>query len=94
MPANLSPAYKAAEAAYRQANEPKERLDRLREMLRTIPKHKGTEHLQADLKTRIKQLAEELAAGRKGGSRSGDHSEGGGGWRCDHSEGRKVARGV
>ena len=71
MPANLSPEYKAAEAAFRQASEPKERLERLREMLRTIPKHKGTEHLQADIKTRIKQLTEELAAGRKGGSRSG-----------------------
>ena len=71
MPANLSPDYKAAEAAFRQSSEPKERLDRLREMLRTIPKHKGTEHLQADIKTRIKQLTEELAAGRKGGARSG-----------------------
>ena len=71
MPANLSPDYKAAEAAFRHASEPKERLERLREMLRTIPKHKGTEHLQADIKTRIKQLTEELATGRKGGSRSG-----------------------
>ena len=71
MPANLSPDYKAAETAFRQASEPKKRLDRLREMLRTIPKHKGTEHLQADIKTRIKQLTEELAAGRKGGARSG-----------------------
>ena len=71
MPANLSPDYKAAEAAFRQASEPKERLERLREMLRTIPKHKGTEHLQADIKTRIKQLTEELAAGRKGAARSG-----------------------
>ncbi|MCY4454383.1 MAG: 50S ribosome-binding GTPase [Immundisolibacterales bacterium] len=71
MPANLSPDYKAAEVAFRRASDPKERLERLREMLRTIPKHKGTEHLQADIKTRIKQLTEELAAGRKGGSRSG-----------------------
>ena len=71
MPANLSPDYKAAEAAYRQASEPRERLERLREMLRTIPKHKGTEHLQADIKTRIKQLTDELTAGRKGGARSG-----------------------
>ena len=71
MPANLSPEYKAAEAAFRQASEPKERLERLREMLRTIPKHKGTEHLQRDIKTRIKQLTEELAAGRKTGARSG-----------------------
>ena len=44
MPANLSPEYKAAEAAYRKAREPRERLDLLREMLRVIPKHKGTEH--------------------------------------------------
>ena len=71
MPANLSPDYKAAEAAFRQASEPKERLERLREMLRAIPKHKGTEHLQADIKTRIKQLTEEVTAGRKGGARSG-----------------------
>jgi ribosome-interacting GTPase 1 len=40
-------------------------------MLRTIPKHKGTEHLQADIKTRIKQLTEELAGPKKGGARTG-----------------------
>ena len=62
MPANLSPEYKAAEAALRKAREPQERLDRLREMLRTIPKHKGTDHLQADIKSRIKELSEEVSA--------------------------------
>ena len=40
-------------------------------MFRTIPKHKGTEHLQADIKTRIKQLSEELAGPKKGGRKSG-----------------------
>jgi ribosome-interacting GTPase 1 len=40
-------------------------------MLRTIPKHKGTDHLQADIKSRIKQLTDELAAPRKGGARTG-----------------------
>jgi ribosome-interacting GTPase 1 len=40
-------------------------------MLRTIPKHKGTEHLQADIKTRIKELMEELAGPKKGGVRTG-----------------------
>jgi hypothetical protein len=40
-------------------------------MMRTIPKHKGTEHLQADIKSRMKQLTEELSAPRKGGKRSG-----------------------
>ena len=71
MPTNVSPEYKAAEADYRRAREPQDRLKYLREMLRTIPKHKGTEHLQADIKTRIKQLTEELTGPRKGGARSG-----------------------
>ena len=38
-------------------------------MLRAIPKHKGTEHLQADIKSRIKELSEELAGPKKGGGR-------------------------
>jgi ribosome-interacting GTPase 1 len=71
MPTNTSPEYKKAEEAYRKAREPKDRLDCLREMFRTIPKHKGTEHLQADIKTRIKQLSEELSGPKKGGKRSG-----------------------
>ena len=71
MPTNVTPEYKKAEEAYRKAREPRERLDCLREMLRTIPKHKGTEHLQSDIKSRIKQLSEELAGPKKGGRRSG-----------------------
>jgi hypothetical protein len=71
MPANLSPEYKTAEAAYRKAREPRERLDLLREMLRTIPKHKGTERLQADIKARIKELGDEIDVGRRGGGHGG-----------------------
>jgi len=71
MPANLSPEYKAAEAAFRKAHDPNERLAGLREMLRTIPKHKGTDHLQADIKSRIKELSEELEAPKKGPARTG-----------------------
>ena len=71
MPANLTPEYKAAEAAFREARDPQERLEWLREMLRVIPKHKGTDHLQADIKRRIKNLAEELERPRKGGARGG-----------------------
>jgi len=70
MPANLSPEYKEAEQAYRRSREPRERLTCLKEMLRTIPKHKGTEHLQADIKSRIKQLGDELAGPRKGAARA------------------------
>jgi ribosome-interacting GTPase 1 len=70
MPANLSPEYKAAEAEFRRARNPEDRLRWLREMLRTVPKHKGTEHLQADIKTRIKELTEELGGPKKGGART------------------------
>ena len=71
MPTNVTPEYKKAEEAYRRAREPRERLDCLKVMLSTIPKHKGTEHLQADIKSRIKDLTEELAGPKKGGKRSG-----------------------
>ena len=71
MPANLSPEYKAAEAQFRQARAPQDRLHWLREMLRTMPKHKGTDHLQADIKTRIKQLTDELTGQHKGAAHGG-----------------------
>jgi len=80
MPTNVSPEYKAAEAEFRKARSPEDRLHWLREMLRTIPKHKGTEHLQAELKTRVKELTEALSGPRKGGARTGPptvvHAEG------------------
>ena len=69
MPANLSPEYKAAAEAYRKARDPQQKLEHLREMLSVIPKHKGTDHLQADLKHRIKELDEELAGPKRGGAR-------------------------
>ncbi|MBI4720516.1 MAG: 50S ribosome-binding GTPase, partial [Chitinivibrionia bacterium] len=71
MPTNVTPEYKKAKIAYQQAKEPAERLACLKEMLRTIPKHKGTEHLQADIKTRIKELSEDLETPRKGSARKG-----------------------
>jgi uncharacterized protein len=60
MPANLTPQYHKAEAAYRQAQSPQEELDCLQVMLREIPKHKGTDKLQADLKAKIAKLKTEL----------------------------------
>jgi uncharacterized protein len=71
MPTNVTPEYKKAEDAFRKAREPRERLECLRQMLSTIPKHKGTEHLQADIKSRIKELTEELAGPKKGARRTG-----------------------
>lgn len=74
MPANLTPEYKAAEAEFRKARDPETRLRWLREMLRAVPKHKGTEHLRADIKTRVKQLSEEVAGPARGGARTGPHT--------------------
>ena len=71
MPANLTPEYRAAEAAFRNARDPVQRLQCLREMLRVIPKHKGTDHLQGDIRRRIKELSEELERPRGGGAHGG-----------------------
>ena len=71
MPANLTPEYKAAEAAFRKARDPRERLEGLREMLRVIPKHKGTDHLQGDIRRRIKELSEEIERPKQGGGHGG-----------------------
>ncbi len=56
MPANLTPQYLKAEEAYKAARSPEEKLACLEEMLKVIPKHKGTEKLQADIKRRIAAL--------------------------------------
>ncbi|MCX6553014.1 MAG: 50S ribosome-binding GTPase, partial [Acidobacteria bacterium] len=65
MPANLSPEYHRAEERLRGARSPDEKIAALEEMLRVIPKHKGTDHMQADLKGRIAKLRKEI--GKKGG---------------------------
>jgi hypothetical protein len=59
MPANLTPEYEKAELRYRQATTDEERLAALQAMLSAIPKHKGTEKMQADIKRRISQARRE-----------------------------------
>jgi len=56
MPANLTPDYLAAEARFRAAETTEEKIAALEEMYATIPKHKGTEKLQADIKSRLSKL--------------------------------------
>ncbi len=67
MPANLTPQYRKAEEQYRRAQTAEERLESLQQMLALIPKHKGTDKLQADLKARLKETREELRSERKAG---------------------------
>ncbi|HAU31779.1 MAG: TGS domain-containing protein [Desulfotomaculum sp. 46_296] len=59
MPANLTPQYYAAEEAFRNAVTITEKISALEDMLAVIPKHKGTEKLQADIKRRLARLREE-----------------------------------
>lgn len=65
MPANLTPEYRAAEQQFTQAKTPAEKLAALRLMLSRVPKHKGTDKLQADLKRRIARLNDEIQAQAK-----------------------------
>lgn len=65
MAVNLTPQYHKAEAEYRRAQTPEERVACLEEMLRLMPKHKASEHLQAELKTRLKDAKSEVEAEKK-----------------------------
>jgi uncharacterized protein len=71
MPANLPPQYHKAEHEFRCASTPGERLEKLREMYRLLPKHKGTEKLQSDLKQKISQLKDELEVAKGSGKKVG-----------------------
>jgi len=62
MPANLTPQYKKAEELFRQAKSTEDKISALELMLSAIPKHKGTEHLQADIKRRLAKLREPSAS--------------------------------
>lgn len=70
MPANLTPQYKKAEEAYRRAQTPEEELRCLEWMLREIPKHKGTDKLQAELKAKISKARQEVEHARKAPKRT------------------------
>lgn len=74
MPANLTPEFLKARKRFRQAKEPNEKLAALEEMLATIPKHKGTDKMQADIKRRIAKLRESQSQTKRGGKTTGhDH---------------------
>jgi len=70
MPANLTAQYLKAEEEYRRATTPEEELKCLQVMLQEIPKHKGTDHLQAQLKSKISKVRKELQAERRVGKKS------------------------
>jgi len=59
MPANLTPEFLNAEQDYKSARTHREKVEALEQMLATVPKHKGTEKLQADIKRRLSEERKE-----------------------------------
>jgi ribosome-interacting GTPase 1 len=70
MPANLTAQYLKAEQEYRRATSVEEEIQGLQAMLAEIPKHKGTDHLQADLKAKLAKAKKELVAEKKAGKKT------------------------
>ena len=60
MPANLTPQYLEAEKNFRLARTTLEKIACLEEMLAVMPRHKGTDHLHADLRTKLANLTKSL----------------------------------
>jgi hypothetical protein len=56
MPTNVTAEYAAAELEYTNAKTTAEKIKALEKMLSTVPKHKGTEKLQQEIKSKIAKL--------------------------------------
>ena len=65
MAVNLTPQYLEAEAEYKKAQTPEDRLACLKRMWALVPKHKASEKLQAELKTKMSDLKEEIEQAKK-----------------------------
>jgi len=64
MAVNLPPQYHDAEARFRKAQSPEDKLVALREMWVILPKHKASEKLQAELKAKISELTDQIEQAR------------------------------
>ncbi len=64
MPTNLPPECADLEARYRAATTTEDKIEALEELWAAIPKHKGTDHLRADLRARLAKLKEAAHARR------------------------------
>src|SRR5436853_4631834 len=60
MATNLTPQYHEAEQEYKKAQTPEEKLACLKKMFQLVPKHKASEKLQADLKTKMSEIKDEI----------------------------------
>src|SRR2546423_3166845 len=71
MAVNLTPQYHEAEAEYKRAVTAQERLECLKRMWSLVPKHKASEKLQAELKTKMSAAREEVEHERKSPKKTG-----------------------
>ncbi len=65
MPANLPPQYYELEREFKREQDPTEKLRLAQELLAMMPKHKGTDKLQAELKAKISKLKLQIEGGQK-----------------------------
>jgi len=72
MPANLTPEYFKAEKWYKSATTDEEKILALERMLSVMPKHKGTDHLKADLRRKLSKLKDTSTQQKKGGGKHVD----------------------
>ena len=72
--ANLPPQYLEAEEEFRSASTPDAKLEALEKMLRLIPKHKGTEKMQGDIKKRMAKWKDQAESQKKKGAKRADPS--------------------
>jgi ribosome-interacting GTPase 1 len=64
MAVNLPPQYHDAEARYKKAQTLEDKLAALKEMWVILPKHKASEKVQAELKTKISELTDQIEHAR------------------------------
>jgi ribosome-interacting GTPase 1 len=67
MPTNLPPEYFEAEKSFKEAATSQEKIRALEDLISTVPKHKGTDKLRADLRRKLSQLREEAIKKKKSG---------------------------
>ncbi|MEM4221965.1 MAG: GTPase [archaeon] len=62
---NAGPEFEKAKEKYQNARSNEEKLEALKEMLRTAPKHKGSENLLSDIRAKIGRLKNEMLLEKK-----------------------------
>jgi small GTP-binding protein len=70
MPINLPPQALEAEKQYRAAETLEEKITSLEEYISAIPKHKGTDHLRADLRRKLSKLKNAAQTQKRAGKQT------------------------